>query len=115
MNRSKTRTGKKVKKIERNPKAFVSPKLEGATLEPVTQIYATNELLQGKYANVAFIKHTPREFVFDFIWAVENHRILASRIITNPAHAKEVYEALGKNIERYEKAHGKIEITEQRK
>jgi len=83
--------------------------------EPTAGVYSTNELLQGKYCNVGLIKHTPREFIFDFIWSVDNHSLLASRIITSPAHAKEIYEALGKNIERYEKTHGTIHAVVKKK
>ncbi len=83
--------------------------------EPAAGVYSTNELLQGKYCNVGLIKHTLREFIFDFIWSVDNHSLLTSRIITNPAHAKEIYEALGKNIERYEKTYGNIQMGRGRK
>lgn len=98
------------KKTEKRTPKQKAKKAVSRALEPTAPLYTTNELLQGKYCNVGVVKHTPREFIFDFIWTVENHNLLASRIITNPAHAKELYEALGKNIDRYEKTYGKIEI-----
>jgi len=75
----------------------------------------TSLTAQGKYCNVASIKHSLREFIFDFIWSIENRNLLTARIITNPGHAKEIYEALGKNIEHYEKAHGKIQVGREKK
>ena len=79
---------------------------------PATGVYATHELLRGNYCNVGVFKHTAREFVFDFIWAVDNQGSLVSRVITSPEHAKALYEVLGKNIEQYEKTYGKIGVGE---
>ena len=74
----------------------------------VEMVSATNESLLGKYCNLALIHHTRFEFVFDFIWAIDQHRILASRVITSPRHAKRIYDALRENIEKYENQHGII-------
>ena len=78
-------------------------------------LHATVETLNGVYCNVAQIKHTPREFMLDFIMGVDGHHSLVSRVITNPAHAKEIVEALATNIAQYEKKHGEIEIRKTRK
>ena len=56
------------------------------------------EQLSGNYCNRAIINHSQREFVFDFLFSVHENTVLASRIITNPQHAKQIYETLGKNI-----------------
>lgn len=64
--------------------------------------------LLGNYSNRAIISHTRLEFVFDFLLALENQSILASRVITSPQHAKQLYEALEKNIKRYERKFGRI-------
>jgi hypothetical protein len=105
------------KKTPPKKRVVKSPSVKEAESSPApgTAVYSTNELLQGKYCNVGLIKHTQREFIFDFIWAIDNHSALASRIITNPAHAKELYEALGKNIEHYEKTYGKIKAGHEKK
>ncbi|HUU08981.1 MAG TPA: DUF3467 domain-containing protein [Phycisphaerae bacterium] len=66
------------------------------------------EQVLGHYANVAVIKHAKREFVFDFLFATEPSTVLAARVITSPAHAKDIHRVLGVNIERYEKTFGSI-------
>jgi len=77
-------------------------------VDPVVQVGATPQELQGRYSNFALLQHSKNEFVFDFLWRLGNEVRLASRIISSPAHAKALYEALGKNLKKYEKAHGKI-------
>lgn len=76
-----------------------------------SELYATNELLKGVYCNIASFKFTNREFVLDFVFSIENHSVLTSRVITSPAHAKAICEALGTSIKKYEKAFGVIEKT----
>jgi hypothetical protein len=71
-------------------------------------ILATGELQLGRYCNVAVIHHTNREFVLDFVWRLDSASILASRVITSPQHAKEIYEVLGQNIQKFEKQYGAI-------
>lgn len=71
-------------------------------------VHSTAEILKGVYCNVATIKHTPREVVMDFVWSIEGHASLVARVITNLAHAKEISEALAKNIAGYEKKFGAI-------
>ncbi len=102
-------TNKASKKTVRKKARKVTVKKEpDRKVDRVVDVLSTNELLQGKYCNVGVIKHTLREFILDFILTVDNRSTLVSRVITSPAHAREIYEALGKNIERYEKTHGKI-------
>lgn len=81
------------------------PKRKELLIQPVQ---VKPEQLSGNYCNRAIINHSQREFVFDFLFSVHENTVLASRIITNPQHAKQVYEALGKNIEEYEKKFEKI-------
>ena len=71
-------------------------------------IRASNEGLLGNYSNFALIHHTRFEFVFDFILALNDQNILASRVITSPQHAKKLHEALGANIAKYEEKYEKI-------
>jgi hypothetical protein len=77
--------------------------------EPSTEIQAVPDILLGRYSNLAVINHTKREFNFDFIYMVASRGSLVARIATSPAHAKQFYEVLGKNLARYESTHGKIE------
>ena len=81
------------------------PKSKELLIKPVQ---AKPEQLSGNYCNRAIINHSQREFVFDFLFSVHETTVLASRIITNPQHAKQIYEALGKNMGDYEKKFGKI-------
>ena len=64
--------------------------------------------LKGKYCNLAVIKHTEREFVFDFFLSIDNHNFLSSRVITNPKHAKEICDVLANNLKGYEARYGQI-------
>ena len=97
--------GKKArrKNVKKKGQRVTSGKIEKQMSEHPLQIMAREPDILGKYCNLAIIRHTNREFVFDFVWGVENERILVSRIITSPAHAKELHKVLGANIERYEK------------
>jgi len=78
----------------------------------VGMVEARRETLLGNYCNVALIHHSRLEFCFDFVWALGDVRLLASRVITSPEHAKKVYSALGDNIEKYERRYGKITLKE---
>ena len=74
----------------------------------VALVEASKDELLGKYCNFGVIRHTNREFILDFIWTLDDHSILASRLITSPQHAKMIHKALGNNIRQFEKKHGKI-------
>lgn len=97
---------KSVKKKMANHKS----KLIGEKKKPEIgfEIQVSRDKLQGNYCNVAMIKHTEREFAFDFLIRIDNYSVLSSRVITNPKHAKEIYNVLGDNIKRYEKQFGEI-------
>lgn len=100
--------GKVVKKrAKKKMRRVVAALKESST--PEVSAFASPELLKGAYCNIATIKHTPREFLMDFVWGVENQHSLVARVITSPAHAKEISEALAKNIAQYEKKYGEIE------
>ena len=66
------------------------------------------EQLSGNYCNRAIIIHSQREFVFDFLFSIGDSTVLASRIITNPQHAKQIHQVLGSNMADYEKKFGEI-------
>ena len=79
------------------------------------QITADNEIRRGSYSNLALISHRKEEFVVDFLFidpqsqtAKADQALLVSRMILNPGHMKRLYQAIGENIQRYEKNFGKI-------
>lgn len=67
---------------------------------------------EGIYSNLAIISHSPAEFVMDFtriLPGVPRARVHA-RIIMTPQHAKLFLNALGDNIEKFERQYGEIQI-----
>ncbi len=64
----------------------------------------------GVYSNVASVVHSAGEFIFDFAIIVPGKKAaqVKTRVITNPAHAKQFLTALEENVARYEKAFGEI-------
>ncbi len=74
---------------------------------------SSDDLLKGNYSNFMQIRHNKFEFVMDFFLAVPPRGELVSRVITNPAHAKKVAQALQENIRIYEEKFGKIENIKQ--
>lgn len=79
------------------------------------QIAADTETRRGHYSNLALISHRKEEFIVDFLMIDPqtqspkgDQAILTSRVIVNPGHMKRLYQAIGENIQRYEKNFGKI-------
>ena len=79
------------------------------------QIAADNETRRGHYSNLALISHRKEEFIVDFLIIDPqtqspkgDQAILTSRVVLNPGHMKRLYQAIGENIQRYEKNFGKI-------
>jgi hypothetical protein len=64
----------------------------------------------GVYSNAANIIHNKNEFIFDFaiILPGKNAAKVQSRVITSPAHAKQLMTALQNNISKYEQSFGEI-------
>jgi hypothetical protein len=73
-------------------------------------IKADEHVATGHYANLAAIRHTREEFIFDFAFLFPDAPLgkLLARVILSPAHAKRFLEALDANVKRYEEAHGPI-------
>ncbi|WP_114751442.1 DUF3467 domain-containing protein [Pleomorphovibrio marinus] len=71
----------------------------------------SDEVAEGTYSNLAMIAHSHSEFVVDFIRLMPGipKAKVKARIIMTPDHAKRLLAALKDNIEKYEKAFGKIE------
>jgi hypothetical protein len=68
--------------------------------------------LKGLYANQIAVMHSKYDFVIDFIALFPPEAIVNSRIITNPASLKKMYNAIGINLQKYEEKFGTIEIDE---
>jgi hypothetical protein len=68
----------------------------------------------GHYSNVAAVRHTKEEFIFDFAFVFPDGPMgrLLSRLILSPAHAKRFMEALESNVQRYEENFGSIVPSE---
>jgi len=68
----------------------------------------------GQYANVAAIRHSREEFIFDFAFLFPDHPAgkLIARLIISPAHAKRFLEALSSNVQGYESSYGSLPPVE---
>lgn len=98
------------KKVKRKKKSShrairVVPEKKQLSMPPVP---VKPEQLRGNYCNSAIITHSQREFVFDFLFTIGENAVLASRIITNPQHVKQIHQVLGTNIADYESKFGEI-------
>jgi hypothetical protein len=82
-------------------------------------IKITDEILEGRYANMMQVMHTKEEFILDFanvvpppVLAEARQGIMTARVITSPGHMKRIIRALQDNLERYEKLFGNIDEAE---
>jgi hypothetical protein len=68
----------------------------------------------GQYSNIAAIRHSKEEFIFDFAFIFPDgpQGKLIARIILSPSHVKRFMEALEANIKRYEESFGPITPSE---
>ncbi len=82
----------------------------GAVEEKKIDIKVDEHIALGQYSNLAAIRHTREEFIFDFAFIFPDGPMgkLVSRIILSPAHAKRFLEAMLANIKRYEEEFGPI-------
>ena len=66
--------------------------------------------MQGRYANLAVISHSPNDFVMDMIFVAPNtpKARVQSRIIMTPENAKQLLYAMKENIDKYEANFGEI-------
>lgn len=69
----------------------------------------SDDVAEGRYANLAVITHTRDEFILDFALAYPQRppRVTA-RVVTSPRHAKALLRSLEDNIRRFEANHGVI-------
>lgn len=78
-------------------------------------IEISEEVAEGKYANLAIITHSHAEFVIDFVNVMPGtpKSKVKSRIIFTPQHAKRFMKALAENVNRFEATNGKIQDLEE--
>ena len=74
------------------------------------QIEVPNEEMQGRYANLAVISHSPNDFVLDMICVAPNtpKARVQSRIIMTPENVQQLLYALKENVDKYEAHFGEI-------
>ena len=74
------------------------------------QIEVPNDEMQGRYANLAVISHSPNDFVMDMIFVAPNtpKARVQSRIIMTPENDKQLLYAMKENIDKYEANFGEI-------
>lgn len=87
---------------------------EKKTQKNQINIELKEEVGQGTYSNLAIITHSSSEFVLDFVRVMPGipKAEVKSRIILTPEHAKRLLNALGDNVEKFEKMHGPIKNVE---
>ena len=80
------------------------------TKENNINIELDESIAQGLYSNLVIVNHSPTEFVLDFFNVMPGapKAKVRSRIILTPEHTKKFINALGENLNKYEKSFGKI-------
>ena len=80
------------------------------TKENNINIELDESIVQGLYSNLVIVNHSPTEFVLDFISVMPGapKAKVRSRIILTPELTKKFINALGENLNKYEKSFGKI-------
>lgn len=63
---------------------------------------------RGVYANKSLVAHSQDEFVLDFVSDLPPGPEIVARVVTSPAHARALADALNENLARYERQHGPI-------
>jgi hypothetical protein len=82
-------------KPERSKRTAMDIKIEG-------------DVHKGVYANKVIVAHSRDEFILDFVADFPPGPQIVARVITAPAHAQALLDALGENLQRYESRHGKV-------
>lgn len=86
----------------------IDPKRPQPPQQQTVSIKISDEVHKGVYANQVIIAHSRDEFVMDFVADFPPGAQIVARVITSPAHAAALLEALGENLHRYERAHGAV-------
>jgi len=69
--------------------------------------------LKGVYANLMRVTHQRGEFVLDFANVIPPAGIVTARVVTSPAHLKNMIQVLQENMGIYEKKFGGVEASNQ--
>jgi len=75
-------------------------------------IKITDEVMEGRYANMMQVMHTKEEFILNFANVVPPQGIMTARVITSPGHMKRIIKALEDNLVKYEQTFGRIDEAE---
>jgi hypothetical protein len=75
---------------------------------PTISVKINDETHRGVYSNKVIIAHNADEFILDFVVDFPPGPQIVARVVTAPGHVLALLEALGENISRYEKQHGRI-------
>ncbi len=78
------------------------------------EIKVDENVALGQYSNLAAIRHSREEFIFDFAFLFPDGPMgkLVARLILSPAHVKRFLEALEANVKRYEENFGPVTPAE---
>ena len=76
------------------------------------QIKLDEALASGVYVNMAMVNHTDAEFTIDLIHLQPQAPVatVRSRVITSPKHVRRLIKVLEDSLEKYERAHGQVEM-----
>jgi hypothetical protein len=82
--------------------------------EKKIEIKVDEAVALGQYSNLAAIRHSREEFIFDFAFLFPDGPMgkLVARLILSPAHVKRFLEALESNVKRYEEIFGPVTPAE---
>jgi hypothetical protein len=81
-------------------------------VQPRISVDLPEKEAEGIYSNLAFISHSPSEFILDFarlLPGLPKSKVFA-RIVMTPQNAKALHKTLGLNIDRFENTHGEIKL-----
>jgi len=73
------------------------------------KVKINDEQLKGAFTNFMRVTHQKGEFAMDFAYILPPQGIVTARVVTTPAHLKQIVRALEKNLADYEKKFGKVE------
>jgi len=78
--------------------------------EKKIEIKVDEAVALGQYSNLAAIRHSREEFIFDFAFLFPDGPMgkLVARLILSPAHVKRFFVALEANVKRYEENFGPV-------
>ncbi len=78
------------------------------------EVDLSDNLIQGNYANLVIISHSPTEFILDFASMLPGMKKakVSNRVVLAPEHAKRLLRSLQDNIARYESNFGTIQNIE---